>query len=182
MVRGGVVVMQKLWDFLISLSLMKIFTWNSDKLFTIKRGTHTTWAGNSQLFFFWHCYALFLDIEFSKSSCSRALAVHAVLLCHDYFGKQEQHRITFWPVHRCCCWFCLKSTVYTHCIDLSFSEMKKTCWIIKTYCDETYIMTLSPQHQCCLLIKVWLWPTFHALLNIAKFSFTHCIKLLFTDS
>ena len=46
-----VVVMQKLGHFVISLSLLKIFTSNSDQLFIMKRGTHTDRGGNPQNIF-----------------------------------------------------------------------------------------------------------------------------------
>ena len=46
-----VVVVQKLGHFVISLSLLKIFTWNSDWLFIMERGTHTNRGGNPQNIF-----------------------------------------------------------------------------------------------------------------------------------
>ena len=66
---GGVV--RKLRHFLISLLLLKIFTRNSDELFTIERGAHTIRGGNPQ-FLTQSCP--FFDLEFSKCSCSRSLA------------------------------------------------------------------------------------------------------------
>ena len=43
--------MQKLSHFPISLSSLKIFTYNSDKLFTVKTETNTSRKGNSQIHF-----------------------------------------------------------------------------------------------------------------------------------
>ena len=45
------VVMQKRSHFLISLLLLKIITWNSDYLCTIKRETHNSYAGVTLIFF-----------------------------------------------------------------------------------------------------------------------------------
>ena len=53
-----IIFMQKLWHFLISLLIPKIFTWNSEELITIKRGTHTSRGDNPP--FFWQSYAPFL--------------------------------------------------------------------------------------------------------------------------
>ena len=39
------VIEQKFWHFLISLLLLKIFTWNSDKLLNINRGAHSNRGG-----------------------------------------------------------------------------------------------------------------------------------------
>ena len=36
-----------------------------------------------------------------------------------------------------------------------------------------YIMTLSSQLR--FKVKVWPWPTLHAMLKIAKFKSTHCV-------
>ena len=43
--------MQKFGHFVICLSLLKIFSWNSDWLFIMKRGTHNNRGGNPQNIF-----------------------------------------------------------------------------------------------------------------------------------
>ena len=49
----------KTWHFAISLLLLKIFTWNSEYVFTIQKAVRTIKADNSKCFFFFRIMTLF---------------------------------------------------------------------------------------------------------------------------
>ena len=55
---GGIVVMRKLWHFVISLLLLKIFTYNLEYVFTIQRAIHTIKGDNSKCIFFFRIMPL----------------------------------------------------------------------------------------------------------------------------
>ena len=64
-----VFVVQKLWHFVISLLLLKIFTWNSEYAFTIQRVVHTVKEENTKCNFFriipLFCLRLFFPFFFN---------------------------------------------------------------------------------------------------------------------
>ena len=75
---GGVSVGQKFWHFLISLLLLKVFTWNSEYVFTIQIAIHTFKRDNSEYIFLELCP--FFDFDFLSSikhPNSRAMAHRA---------------------------------------------------------------------------------------------------------
>ena len=49
---SGIIVVQKLWHFVISLLLLMMFTLNSEYMFTIQRAIHTIKRNNSKCIFF----------------------------------------------------------------------------------------------------------------------------------
>ena len=87
----GIVVMQKLWHFLMSLSLLKIFTWKADWLLTIKRGTRTSRAGSPQTIFDIVRVCALFDLEFSKSSWALAPACGALVVLHGSAHNANLH-------------------------------------------------------------------------------------------
>ena len=56
---GSRSVMQKCWQYLISLLLLKIFTWNSEYVFTFQRAVHTIKGDNLKCIFFFRIMPLF---------------------------------------------------------------------------------------------------------------------------
>ena len=53
-----VVVVQKLWHFVISLLTLKIFTWTPEYVFTIQRAIHTIKGDNSKCIFFFFFFKI----------------------------------------------------------------------------------------------------------------------------
>lgn len=53
----------------------------------------------------------------------------------------------------------------------------------KIFCKETSYRFITWHHLCnTRFFFRWSWTTFHALLNIANFMLTHCVKLHFSDT
>ena len=78
-----VVFMQKLWHFVISLLLLKIFTWNLEYVFTIQRAIHAIKGDNSRcsFFFFLKNYAPFSTKTFYPLSSTPQPSVGTCMWC-----------------------------------------------------------------------------------------------------
>ena len=90
-----IVVVQKLGHFVISLSLLKMFTWNSDKLFITKRGTHTNRGGKSQ-----NIFGTVMPFSWLRN-CSWALAPAGGALV--YTPPQDSGGVLWWFHIGCPC-------------------------------------------------------------------------------
>ena len=81
------------WHFVISLLLLKMFTWKSEYVFTIQRAIGTVKGDNSKCFFFFWEFGPFFDLDFLSSithPTAERWHPRAVLLCVFFF---------------CCCFF-----------------------------------------------------------------------------
>ena len=69
---------QKLWNFVIPLSLLKIFTWNSEYVFAVQRAIHTIKEDNSKCIFSELCR--FFDMQKKLTFCKISIITEDIYL------------------------------------------------------------------------------------------------------
>ena len=84
---GGIGVKQKLWQFVIYMLLLKIFTWNLEYVFPIQRAGHTVNGDNPNCIFSELCP--FLDSNFLILSSTPHLSNCTCMWCSLYPHKQS---------------------------------------------------------------------------------------------